>query len=51
MTFKRTYERWGLKDGEEKLRIQTSGGEGSCIAAALSDDDDDDDDDDNDDDF
>jgi hypothetical protein len=26
MTFKRTYERWGLKDGEEKLRIETSGG-------------------------
>jgi hypothetical protein len=27
MTFKRTYERWGLKDGEKKLRIETSGGE------------------------
>jgi hypothetical protein len=27
MTFKRTYERLGLKDGEEKLRIGTSGGE------------------------
>jgi hypothetical protein len=27
MTFKKTYERWGLKDGEEKLRIGTSGGE------------------------
>jgi hypothetical protein len=26
MTFKRTYERWGLKD-EGKLRIETSGGE------------------------
>jgi hypothetical protein len=26
MTFKRTYERWGLKDGEGKLRIETSGG-------------------------
>jgi hypothetical protein len=25
--FKRTYEKWGLKDGEEKLRIGTSGGE------------------------
>jgi hypothetical protein len=25
MTFKRTYERWGLKDGEGKLRIETSG--------------------------
>jgi hypothetical protein len=24
--FKRTYERWGLKDGEGKLRIETSGG-------------------------
>ena len=24
MTFKRTYERWGLKDGEVKLRIETS---------------------------
>jgi hypothetical protein len=23
----RTYERWGLKDGEGKLRIETSGGE------------------------
>jgi hypothetical protein len=27
MTFKGTYERWGLKDGEGKLRIGTSGGE------------------------
>jgi hypothetical protein len=27
MTFKRTYERCGLKDGEGKLRIETSGGE------------------------
>jgi hypothetical protein len=27
VTFKRTYERWGLKDGEGKLRIETSGGE------------------------
>jgi hypothetical protein len=27
MTFKRTDERWGLKDGEGKLRIETSGGE------------------------
>jgi hypothetical protein len=27
MTFMRTYERWGLKDGEGKLRIETSGGE------------------------
>jgi hypothetical protein len=27
LTFKRTYERWGLKDGEGKLRIETSGGE------------------------
>jgi hypothetical protein len=27
MTFKRTYERWGLKDGEGKLRIETNGGE------------------------
>jgi hypothetical protein len=26
-SFKRTYERWGLKDGEGKLRIETSGGE------------------------
>jgi hypothetical protein len=26
MMFKRTYERWGLRDGEGKLRIQTSGG-------------------------
>jgi hypothetical protein len=24
---KRTYERWELKDGEGKLRIETSGGE------------------------
>jgi hypothetical protein len=23
MTFKRTYETWGLKDGEGKLRIET----------------------------
>jgi hypothetical protein len=22
-----TYERWGLKDGEGKLRVETSGGE------------------------
>jgi hypothetical protein len=50
MTFKRTYERWGLKDGEGKLRIETSGGQGSRRALAPSDDDDDDDDDDNDDD-
>jgi hypothetical protein len=27
MTFKRTYERLGLKDGGGKLRIETSGGE------------------------
>jgi hypothetical protein len=27
MTFKRTYDRWRLKDGEEKLMIETSGGE------------------------
>jgi hypothetical protein len=27
LTFKRIYERWGLKDGEGKLRIETSGGE------------------------
>jgi hypothetical protein len=27
MAFKRTYERWRLKDGEGKLRIETSGGE------------------------
>jgi hypothetical protein len=27
MTFKRTYERWGLKDGEGKLRTETSGNE------------------------
>jgi hypothetical protein len=26
-SFKRTYERWGLKDGEGKLRIETSGRE------------------------
>jgi hypothetical protein len=25
--FKRTYERWGLMEGEGKLRIETSGGE------------------------
>jgi hypothetical protein len=25
--FKSTYERWGLKDGEGKLRIETSEGE------------------------
>jgi hypothetical protein len=25
-SFKRTYERWGLKDGEGKLRIETSEG-------------------------
>jgi hypothetical protein len=40
MTFKRTYERWGLKDGEEKLRIGTSGGQGSHRAVAPDDDDD-----------
>jgi hypothetical protein len=46
MTFKRTYKRWGLKDGEEKLRIETNstGGQGSRRAVAPSDDDDDDDD-------
>jgi hypothetical protein len=27
MMFKRTYERWGWKDGEGKLRIETSGSE------------------------
>jgi hypothetical protein len=27
MTFKRTYERWGLKDRDGKLRTETSGGE------------------------
>jgi hypothetical protein len=27
MTFKRTYERWGLKHGEGKLRRETSEGE------------------------
>jgi hypothetical protein len=27
MTFNRTYERWGLKNGEGKLRIETRGGE------------------------
>jgi hypothetical protein len=27
MTYKRTYDRWGLKDGVGKLRIETSGGE------------------------
>jgi hypothetical protein len=27
LPFKRTYERWGLKDGKEKLRMGTSGGE------------------------
>jgi hypothetical protein len=27
MTFKRSCERWGLKDGEGKFRIETSGGE------------------------
>jgi hypothetical protein len=27
LMFKRTCERWGLKDGEGKLRIETSGGE------------------------
>ena len=42
---KRTYERWGLKDGEGKLKIET-GGQGSRRAVAPSDDDDDDDDDD-----
>jgi hypothetical protein len=41
MTFKQNYERWGLKDGEGKLRIETSGG--SRRAVAPSDDDDDDD--------
>jgi hypothetical protein len=44
MTFKRTYERWGLKDGEGKLRIETSGGQGSRRALVPSDDDDDEDD-------
>ena len=44
MTFKRTYERWGLKDREGKLRIETSGGEytggqGSRWTVAPSDDD------------
>jgi hypothetical protein len=39
MMFKRTYERWGLKDGEGKLMIETSGGQGSRRAVALSDDD------------
>jgi hypothetical protein len=48
MTFKSTYERWGLKDGEGKLRIESSevksrGGKGSRRAVAPSDDDDDDD--------
>jgi hypothetical protein len=42
MMFKRTYERWELKDGEGKLRIDTSGGQGSRRAVAPSDDDDDD---------
>jgi hypothetical protein len=47
MTFKRTYERWGLKDGGEKLRIErpveanSTGGQGSRRAVAPSDDDDD----------
>jgi hypothetical protein len=43
MTFKWTYERWGLKDGEGKLRIEgnNTGGQGSRRAAATSDDDDD----------
>jgi hypothetical protein len=27
MTFKRTYERWGLKDGEGKHKVETSRGE------------------------
>jgi hypothetical protein len=27
MTFKRIYERWGLRDGEGKFRIETSEGE------------------------
>jgi hypothetical protein len=27
VTFKRTYGRWGLKDGEGKFRIGTSGGD------------------------
>jgi hypothetical protein len=45
MTFKRTYERWGLKDGEGKLRIETmesnsTGGQGSRRAVAPNDDDD-----------
>jgi hypothetical protein len=41
MTFKRTYERWGLKDGEKKLRIEgnSTGGQGSRRAVAPSDDD------------
>ena len=43
MTFKRTYERWLLKDGEGKVRIETSGGQGSCGAVAPNDDYDDDD--------
>jgi hypothetical protein len=33
---------WGLKDGEGKLRIETSGGQSSRRAVAPSDDDDDD---------
>jgi hypothetical protein len=46
MTFRRTCERRRFKDGEGKLRIETSGGQGSRRAVAPSDDDDDDDDDD-----
>jgi hypothetical protein len=47
MTFKRTYERWRLKDEQGKLRTETSGGQGSRRAVAPSgggggDDDDDD---------
>jgi hypothetical protein len=47
MTFKRTYKRWGLKDGEGKLGIDrpveanSTGGQGSRRAVAPSDDDDD----------
>jgi hypothetical protein len=42
MTFKRTYERWGLKDGEGKLRTESTGGQGSRRAVAPSDGGDDD---------
>jgi hypothetical protein len=48
MTFKRAYERLGLKDGEGKLRIKrpveanSTGGQGSRRAVAPSDDDDND---------